>query len=124
MDNVFLYASYVFWLFSRVAMFCDPVLFTVAVFLLYRAIRSRSAFAMLVAQIISAAHGLFFSVRMLLGPPYLDTSHPGLMSIVYFIGTAVSLTFYISLIMVAIEIGKKLHSQTGQEGLPKQLPVL
>jgi hypothetical protein len=124
MDNVFLYANYVSLYFSRFAMFCEPVLLTVAVYFFYRAIRNRSALVMLVTQLIAAAQGLFFDIRMLLGPPYVDISHPIIMSIFYFISTAVNLTFYIALILVAIEVCRKLHPETGQEGIQKPLPVL
>lgn len=63
-------------------------------------------------------------IVLILGPPYDDGSYAGIMTFVYIITTFASLAFYISLIMVAIDIGKKLHPKAVQEGLPKQLPFL
>ena len=123
MEYVFLVYSYVLLYVSRVAMFSDLALMTIAVFLLYRAIRSRSALVMLVTQLITAAEGLFIDIRMLLGPPYDDGSHAGIMSFVYFITTIASLAFYISLIMVAIDIGKKLHPKALQGSPIRPFPV-
>lgn len=117
MDNVFLYANYVSLFISRFSMFCEPVLFTVAVFLLYRAIRSRAALVMIVAQLIDAAQGFFFDIQTLLGKPYIGISHPTIMLFVNFIFIAANITLYIALILVATEVGRKLRPEK-VEGSP------
>jgi hypothetical protein len=93
---------------------CDPILLTIGVYLLHRAVRSRSSSIMIIAQVVCAASSEFTQIWIaFLGRSSYDRLFLQF-QLVNMLNVVANITFYITLIIVAIGIGKRLHSKSVQ----------
>lgn len=101
--------DYLYSFIGKFGMLADPVLVTIGVFLLYRAVRSRTALVMFIAQAAGALFEVYSFLMASVQTISNSSSHNESFQVAFLMNTGFNIVFYITFILVAIDIGKRLH---------------